>query len=339
MYVDIARIRLLVSELERRTQNPDTVAKTLERSGLSLQDIQPPAKLYSARTEAQFIRNACDVLDDRTFGAKAGLEFRSTSSLTAYISKYSRDLKQVLENTVRFHRLIDPAIAFGIRVSGNSASVEANWKDPSYSRFHRRTEFLMFGAISRLRVLTGVQINPIEMRFQHRVGKRENSYAKIAGFPVLFGAEKLEILLPLSALDIPVPSYDPSLREHLLEYGERLLADSERPKQSLRAQVEGLITRSLPGAVIRAEDAAKDLGMSARTFARRLHDEGTCFREIVDDLRCDLAQTFLKNEMGLAEISYSLGYADQAAFSTAFKRWTGQAPSAYRNRVEYAVNV
>ncbi|KUJ80574.1 AraC family transcriptional regulator [Ruegeria marisrubri] len=337
MDVEIARIQLLDTQLRQEAPGPEAVARVHELSGIADRDISSPATQVSAETEAKFIRYACDVLGDITFAARSGLQFTSTTTLAGYISKYSRDLRQVMENTTRFHRFIDPTLSFNLHVSGNSASLEASWKDAHFSRYHRRTEFLMFAVVSRIRALTRRRFNPIELRLQHQAGHREGDFSRAAGFPVIFGAEKLEIILPLSALDMPVPTYDPRLREHLLDYGERLMAESNEFRQTLRARVEGLITRSLPGTVIGAEDAARNLGMSARTFARRLNEEGTSYREIVDDLRCDLAQTFLKNDMALAEIAYSLGYADQAAFSTAFKRWTGQAPSAFRIRVERPV--
>ena len=337
MDVDISRIQLLIRTLEQRA-SLSVVDQVLENSALTHLDVAPPATLYSAHKEALFVRHACDALDDITFGARVGLEFSSSSSVTAYISKYSRDLKQVLENSTRFHGIIDPALAFSLRVSGNSASLEADWKDPSFSRYHRRTEFLLFASIARMRALTQVQLYPIEIRFQHDVGQRADAFEKIGGFPVTFGAERLEVILSLSTLDTPIPTYDPSLRAHLLEYGERLLSERRSPKQQTRAHVEGLITRSMPGGIVLAEEAALQLGLSSRTLARRLADEGTSYREIVEDLRCDLAQTFIKNGMHLSEISYALGYSDQAAFSTAFKRWTGQAPTAFRKRVSHPLS-
>ncbi len=337
MDVDISRIQLLTRTLEDHA-SATVVEQVLSDCALTRRDIEPPAKRYSAHKEALFVRHACDALGDITFGARAGLEFSSSSSITAYISKYSRDLKQVIENTARFHGIIDPALAFNLRLSGNAASLEADWKDPSFSRYHRRTEFLLFGAIARMRALTQLNLNPIEIRFQHTVGQHQATYQKIGGFPVTFGAERLEIILSLPSLETPIPTYDPSLRAHLVEFGERLLAERQSPRQKTRAQIEGLITDAMPGGIVQVDDAATQLGLSPRTLARRLADEGTSYREIVEDLRCDLAQTFIKNGMHLSEISYSLGYSDQAAFSTAFKRWTGQAPTAFRKRVSHPLS-
>ncbi len=337
MDVDIARIQLLTKTLDQQANDPGVADRILAKCDLTREAIAPPAAVYSAHQEALFVRYACDALGDITFAAQAGLQFTSSSSLTAYISKYSRDLRQVIENTSRFHGIIDPAISFSLRLAGNFAAIEADWKDASFARYHRRTEFLIFAGLARIRSLTQSNFYPIEIRLQHEVGENSNKFQKLAGFPVVFGAERLEIVLAMSSLDLPVPTYDSNLREHLLEYGERVLAERRSPKQKLRAQVEGLITRSMPGTVINADQAAANLGMSPRTFARRLKDEGTSYRDIVDDLRCDLAQTFITNEMPLSEIAYSLGYADQPAFSTAFKRWTGQAPSTFRSRLDFPV--
>jgi len=335
MDVDISRIQLLSQVLEHRTRDPSLVDRVLLDSGLSRSEIHPPATRFNAHNEARFVRHACDALGDITFGAQAGLQFRSSSSVTAYISKYSRDLRQVMENTSRFHSIIDPSLVFSLRVSGNSATLEGDWKDATFSRYHRRTEFLLFAAVARMRALTQMDVHPIQVRFQHEVGANAEKYNKIGGFPVEFGTERLEIILSLSTLDLPVPTYDPSLRAHLLEYGERLLVERQSPKQMTRALVEGAITRAMPGQMLAAETVAEQLGLSPRTLARRLTEEGTTYREIVDDLRCDLAQTFIESGMHLSEMSYALGYAEQAAFSTAFKRWTGQSPSTYRKRVDH----
>ncbi|WP_246043884.1 helix-turn-helix domain-containing protein [Ruegeria sediminis] len=321
----------MTSFLEKSGGSPEVVARVLKVCDLSEQDIAPPAKLFSARKEALFVRGACDALKDITFGARAGLAFKHSSSLTAYINKYSRDLREVLENTSRFHDIIDPAIAFSLRISGNFATFEAEWKDASFARYHRRTEFLFFGSLARARTICQSDFFPIEMRLQHEVGQAADKFRKLAGFPVVFGAEKMEIILSHSTLAMPIPTYDARLQEHLVEYGERLLADRRSQPLALRAKVEGLIVSSMPGRVIPADEAAASLGMSSRTFARRLRDEGVNYRDIVDDLRCDLARTFIKNGMNLSEISFTLGYSDQAAFSTAFKRWTGQPPKVFRD--------
>ncbi len=94
--------------------------------------------------------------------------------------------------------------------------------------------------------------------------------------------------------------------------------------------MEGLLTAALPARLPSGDEVAASVGMSPRTFARKLKKDGISYREIVDDLRCDLAKTFMKDDMRLSKIAFALGYSDQAAFSIAFKRWTGKAPTNFK---------
>lgn len=329
MQVDASRSRHLLKCLQAEGASSETVSGILRHCKIPENKIWPVPKTISYLEEALLVRAACDLANDVSFAAQAALSFHESTTITGYIGRHSRNLGKAIENTARFHDLIDPALSYGLRVSGNFASFELDWKDASYAKYHRHTEYLLFLALSRMRHLTQTDFYPIEIRFDHQVRNSADRFSKLAGFPVTFGSERPEILLSLSSLTLPIPTYDPSLRDHLTAYGERLLSEVRKPDQSLRAKVEGQITASLPGRMPPAEEVAANLGMSARTFARRLREFDLSYRTIVDELRFDLAKTFIKDGMSLIEVAFTLGYADQASFSTAFKRWSGQSPSSY----------
>ncbi|MNG28149.1 Urease operon transcriptional activator [compost metagenome] len=70
--------------------------------------------------------------------------------------------------------------------------------------------------------------------------------------------------------------------------------------------------------------------MTPRTLHRRLLDEGTTFKQILEDVRHTLAVEHLKaGQLSIQEIAYSLGYNDVANFRRAFRRWEGVPPSEY----------
>ncbi len=327
MKVDASRAAHLIKCLKSRGLDNQAISSIMKRCKIPETAIWPLPQKITYLEEAQLVRAACDEVGDVTFAAASALSFHESTTITGYIGKHSRNLGKAIENTARFHDLIDPALAFGLRVSGNSASLEVTWKDASYSKFHRHTEYMLFLALSRMRHLTQTNFYPLEIRFDHQVGKSAHKFAKVSGFPVVFEAERPEILMSLSSLNLPIPTYDPSLRDHLTAYGDRLLAEAKIPEQSLRAKIEGQITATLPGKMPPAEEVAANLGMSTRTFGRRLKDSGLSYRVIVDELRYDLAKSFIKDGMSMMEVAFSLGYADQASFSTAFKRWSGKRPS------------
>lgn len=302
----------------------------LAAHSLSREKLTRPDCKVSSEQEARFVEMACDALDDNSFAVRAGLQFRDSTALTAYISKYSQNLRDAIENSAKYFSIIDPAYSIGLRVSSNSASFELKRLDPSLGHHHRFVEFLLFAGLGRMREITQSSFFPLEIRFDHNVKSAASKIARQAGFPVLFGAESCEMILSRASLELPIPTYDPSLREHLKEYGNRLKNENPSRDPGLRAQIEGILGANLPGRIVPAEETAANLGMSRRTFARRLKDKDLSYRQIVDDLRCDLARTYLKDGFSIAEVSFYLDYGDQAAFSTAFKRWTGHSPSEYR---------
>jgi AraC-like DNA-binding protein len=83
---------------------------------------------------------------------------------------------------------------------------------------------------------------------------------------------------------------------------------------------------------IRIDQVGRALGYSRQTLYRRLKAEEITFAELLDGLRQRLALRWLRDDrMPVKEVAYRLGFSDPAAFSRAFKRWTGQSPSAIRD--------
>jgi AraC-like DNA-binding protein len=71
--------------------------------------------------------------------------------------------------------------------------------------------------------------------------------------------------------------------------------------------------------------------MSERSLARYLHEEGTTFSALLEDLRRRMALRYVRHsELSFSEITFLLGFSQAAAFYRAFRRWTDQTPREYR---------
>ena len=76
---------------------------------------------------------------------------------------------------------------------------------------------------------------------------------------------------------------------------------------------------------------AELLGLHPRTLQRRLAAEGLSFKPLVHRVKMDLAGWQVHaSSMPLTLLADVLGYADQAAFSKAFREAYGMSPSAWR---------
>jgi AraC-like DNA-binding protein len=105
------------------------------------------------------------------------------------------------------------------------------------------------------------------------------------------------------------------------------------PRPSVfQAEVERRLEPLLASGEVGIERVARDLGYSRQTLYRRLKAEGVTYEQLLDRLRKRLALRFMREGLSVKEAAYRLGFSDPAAFSRAFKRWTGSSPSSARTR-------
>ena len=81
------------------------------------------------------------------------------------------------------------------------------------------------------------------------------------------------------------------------------------------------------------ETVAATMHLTNRTLIRRLKKEGSSYKEILEELRRDYAQTLLGNaRLTVADVGELLGYKEPANFGRAFRRWLGISPAQWRRR-------
>ncbi|MEY8881788.1 AraC family transcriptional regulator [Donghicola sp. XS_ASV15] len=155
-------------------------------------------------------------------------------------------------------------------------------------------------------------------------------YTEVFRAPVTFGAERNALALDAGCLNGLNAAPKPYAFGLYTRHAEALL-ESLQKAESTRARVEAALLPDLHQGSASMDDVARDLGMSRQTLYRRLKDEGVTFAEVHDQLRCQMAQDYLTaQKASVMETAYLLGFSEASSFVRAFKRWTGQSPSAYR---------
>ena len=118
----------------------------------------------------------------------------------------------------------------------------------------------------------------------------------------------------------------------LAEKAESLLKALQNTKTE-RGRVESLLIPILHTGDISMEAIAAKIGVSRQTLYRNLKAEGVTFEQVLDELRRAMALDYLRaRKVSVNETAYLVGFSDPAAFSRAFKRWTGMSPREARGR-------
>jgi AraC-like DNA-binding protein len=146
---------------------------------------------------------------------------------------------------------------------------------------------------------------------------------------VEFDQPATEIVFARAVIDLPVVGADPALYAMVAERADELLArlpKAERPIDRVRE----CIVRMVGTSRIELEDVARSSGTSTRSLQRMLHAAGLSFRQVVDDVRRELALRHMHaGRLSVSELAVVLGFADATSFHRAFRRWTGSAPGEY----------
>src|SRR6266481_9373897 len=173
---------------------------------------------------------------------------------------------------------------------------------------------------------------PKAIRFTHSEPSYRAEYDRIFGVPLFFGSHMNALLIDEAFLKMKLPRTNPYLSEIMCARAEELLKSLESSKTT-RGRVENLLIPILHTGEASMDMIAVKLDLSRQTLFRKLKAEGVTFEKILDELRHQLALHYLnEKKVPVNQTAYLLGFSQPAAFSRAFKRWTGSSPRIYVSR-------
>jgi len=317
--------------IARLTSAGVPVAPLLKRAGLTPEVIADPTERLSVRSQIALLDEAAIALKDDCLGFTLARNFDPREiGLLYYVMASSQTLGDALKRVARYSQITNDALVVRYR-EGNRLIISLSYSGvPRHSDRHQ-IEFCMFAVLRICRGLTGQNLVPQRFSIAHHRSEVTSDMTRFVGTKVEFGADTDEFALNANARELPLIHADAYLNNLLLKNCEAALADRRGDMSQLRTRVENAISSFLPHGRVLVEDVARSLGMSKRTLARKLEDEGLNFTEILQQLRHDLAVRYLDDrKLHISKIAWLLGFNEVSAFTHTFKRWTGKTPSQMR---------
>ena len=304
----------------------------LKKTGLTAAQIDDPASRLNVRDQIHFLSLAADALQDDLLGFHLAqtAELRELG-LLYYVLSSSESLGQALQRGARYSSIINEGVSLKYD-EGKDLRVALNYVGVSRHSDQHQMEFLAVTLIRIGRELTGSRLVPKWVKFRHRRNTVNPELFELFGREVEFGAAVDEVAFAALTANMPVVSADPYLNKLLVKYCEEALARRTTSVGSFRPAVENAIVALLPHGTARSAEIAGRLGVTQRTLGRRLSSEGATFSEVLEELKSDLARSYLADKsLSISQIAWLLGYQEVSAFTHAFKRWTGKTPREARS--------
>jgi AraC-like DNA-binding protein len=273
--------------------------------------------------------SAIQLTNDPALGLRMGqLSRLSQAGLAGITAAQAPTVREAARCLIRFEAL------YGSNYRGQSSFLEdaqGAWLRfyNAYNRFV--VDSIIAGWLQQLSALSVDPLHAERIDIEFSEPDYREAYAVLGDCPIQFGAEHNQLRLSLASLAQRNPQHCPSTWRHLLQLCERELEQLTRTR-SLRERITQLLGPLLNGGrEPDLEEVATRLKLPTWTLRRKLAEEGTRFRAILNDTRRDLAMTYIRDtELAFGEIAYLLGFASAEAFQRAFKRWNGQTPGEFR---------
>jgi len=271
---------------------------------------------------------------DPGFGLKVGAEFTPMSiSGVGFALQSAATLREAIAMVQRFQRLISDGGRFQI-VAGNAATwLVYHPRQGKLAFSPHQIEAVLASVVGFASWVTGTRMQPARVQFsQPRLGPAQG-YQTVFNCPVEFEQAFSGVLIENTVLDQPLPQADPQLAQVHERYTSARLEALTMNSASV-AELQRWLAARVGPMLPRRADAAEVLGISERTLARRLRDQGQTFDGLLDEVRRQKAlQAVAETSAALPEIAESLGFAEVSTFYRAFKRWTGSPPVRWRKHL------
>ena len=324
-----------------------TLVESLSREGVSVTDALhgtqvSPKALFTPGTRVSLnqlieaCRNAIRLSRDPHFAFRAGSRSHVTTvGMFGFALLSSVTFRQAICVALQYHQLAAPLCEF----SFSERHGRGNWTlhpvphpdiNPALNRF--LVEFELAAGFTLARDIMGSSFACSVVRVRFEPPRDAPLYRGMFGCAVLFGQRENQLVFDATWLDRA-----PQLGNAITHAEVVKLCDVLMDEMRLRMGLSGKVREVLLLNVMKQmslEQVASQLHLTARTLRRRLRQEKTSFRELVDDLRMRLAIRYLREtDLTTQALAHSLGFSDDAAFRHAFRRWTNASPLEYRSRL------
>lgn len=300
----------------------------LAGSGIRLEDLQRADLRITTAQEMRVCANA--VALRRDFGLLLGRHMHVSSyGLLGYTLLSAATLGDALTLALEYPALLGTYFDLSLQREGDTVWLSADgYRDlPSLEVFN--VEYCLASLKLICDDLLGAPLPLIGARFAYPAPDYHAEYTTSFPCPRQFGASGNAIGFAASWLDQRLPLADAVTHRDMRERCRQLNGEFVC-RQAWVTRVRQLLAAQLaeaPG----LDELARQMRCSPRTLRRHLHEAGTSYQALLDELRYERARHLLEQErLPIYRIAEAMGYSETASFRHAFQRWSGQSPRRFR---------
>lgn len=325
----VAIAQVMINFAANHGINSDTC---LQGTDITEEALRDGDALITRNQEIRLIENLILALpDEPALGFQLGQQYSiATFGIWGFALRTSRTLRDAASRALQYLPL---STAYCRIYQFEDADYYGIGMDPEPIPLHLRQFLLERDVATGLNLMKELSLAGVSIAaatFEGNPPPYANQIERLCGFKPTYNSTRNAMMVRLDDVDRPLPTFDANL--------VRMLEDQCRMQLQRRQSIglEGKVREQLLGPlglVASLDKVANTLAVSPRSLRRKLEQEGTSFRIIVEQERRQIASQLLTySSMKLDELAIHLGYTDTASFTRAFRRWMGCSPGEYRKK-------
>jgi AraC-like DNA-binding protein len=328
--VSIVLVRAFVEVVERAGVNRDELLRPLGVA-LDASDVRIDFSDFVHLEE-----RALDLTGDEALGLHIGEQASEAAfDLVAHLVSHAPTLREGLDLCLRFQRVFADESELTLTEKGGIATIRLNFPRSTVRADRLHAEFVMAGLVRMIRTFGAPDAAAQTVAFDHARPAYHAEYTRIFGGIERFLRPCPEMTMESRILDRRHLHHDAELFQVLRSQAERKLDRLTRGLGLAERLRQYFMARPPLGGGPDMAAVARDMGMSPRSLRRKLADEGTSYKSVLDEALGAAAALMLKDtRRSIQETAHAMGFSDPTAFHRAFKRWTGMTPKQYREKGE-----
>ena len=278
-------------------------------------------------------RLTVDLLDDPCFGIKMTDNWHpSFVGALGYAWCASSSLRTAFNRVVRYIHVVTEDLNIRLSDTPDGLKVIADLEHSIFT-LPQHHDVVLGVLMHMCRFNYGDDLHPAEVQLAHTKPRCSSIIEDFFQAPVTYDAPETSLTSAREYIDSELASSNKQLALLHDEFLMKYLVEIK--KGDLVQQIQSVIIENLPSGKVTDNLIAKELNLSERSLQRKLHEKGTSFRHVLDEVRKMAAIQYIKNPVNtMSDIAFLLGFSEQSAFSRAFKKWTGTSPVKYRKSLD-----
>ncbi|WHP05556.1 AraC family transcriptional regulator [Acinetobacter corruptisaponis] len=326
---------ILASLIHYAEQQRWDYATWFKDSGLDIGQIQQTHSMIRFSQMCEVIRTAISVQQQPALGLKIGSsEGLISMGILGFAMQSCKTVADALQIALRYHRVSGSVLNIEFSIQGDNCQLEVTETNPTFDLQAFFHDELFSSIITCLNAMLGDHDDVISLELSYLPSEYFEEYQRVFGCPIQFNSDKNVMRFKTSMLARSLKNYSPANYATAILICEQTLKEIDQLNQAGYADLlDHWIEQHLPER-FEMEQAAEHLQISERHLRRQLLLEGLSFQQIRQNVLERKAKQLLGQNLLISEISLKLGFSELREFRRAFKRWTGQAPSIYKQAKE-----